>query len=66
MAKQKEYKSKLALKMGSSGITSIEMAQKLNVREMSVIHHERKGIKTLRKAAQYAKILKCDPLEVIG
>ena len=66
MAKRQAYRSKLAIKMASVGASSIEIAQKLNVRESAVIHHEKSGIKTIRKAKEYASILKCDPLEVIG
>jgi len=42
------------------------LAEKLNVTPQTVQQQEQRGIKTLRVAERYAKILNCDPLELLG
>lgn len=58
--------SKLKLKRLNQGITQKDIAERMKMFPSTVSQQEKKGIKTLRVAERYAKILNCDPLELLG
>jgi DNA-binding XRE family transcriptional regulator len=50
----------------SSGMKQLEFAKLLGISQQSLQQSERLGVRTIRLAKKYAKVLKCNPFEILG